>query len=496
MYSIGYDVGSSAVKAALLEVDSGRVVATATWPETEMAMDAPRPGWAEQHPSDWWENIKAVSAILKKKEPDAIKNVKAVGVTYQMHGLVLVDKQRDVLRPSIIWCDSRAADIGEKAFHALGHKFCLENFLNSPGNFTAAKLRWVKENEPDLYTRIHKIMLPGDYVVMKMAGDIQTTVSGLSEGIFWNFKQNEIAHDLLEHWDIAPSLLADQVELFSRQAEVTAEASVELGIPAGVPVTYRAGDQPNNAFSLNVLHPGEVAATAGTSGVVYGVMDQPSYDPRSRVNSFVHVNHTAEAPRYGVLLCVNGTGILNSWMRNTLFGGQSITYKQMDEQASGIAPGSEGVMVFPFGNGAERVLENRDPGALIRGLSFNRHDQRHLSRAGQEGIVFALAYGMEIMKGMKMKMNTIKAGRANMFLSPVFREVFVNTTGAELELYDTDGAQGAARGAAAGAGLYPSVDEAFSNLELLDHQKPDPKLVQAYEQCYERWKDYLQNMLN
>lgn len=496
MYSIGFDIGSSAVKAALMEVESGRAVSAATWPETEMAMVAPKSGWAEQSPSDWWENIVKTSAMLRDKEPNAMKNVMAVGVTYQMHGLVLVDEQQEVLRPSIIWCDSRAAGLGENAFRELGEDFCLTSFLNSPGNFTAAKLRWVKENEPDLFGRIHKAMLPGDFVVMKMSGEIQTTISGLSEGIFWNFPKNDIAYELLEHWDIDPALLPVHKATFSKQAEVTREAATELGIPVGTPITYRAGDQPNNAFSLNVLHPGDIAATAGTSGVVYGVLDKPSHDPASRVNTFVHVNHSTEAPRYGVLLCVNGTGILNSWLRNTMFGGQGISYKEMDNQAAEVAPGADGVMVFPFGNGAERVLENRDPGGMIRGVSFNQHDQRHLFRAGQEGIVYALAYGMEIMKDMGMKMNTIKAGRANMFLSPVFREVFVNTTGAELELYDTDGALGAARGAAAGAGLYPSLDEAFSNLELLDHQKPEPGLTAAYAETYGRWKEFLKQLIS
>ncbi len=496
MYAIGYDIGSSAVKAVLLDVESGRNVATATWPETEMAMNAPRSGWAEQNPSDWWENIKQVSAILKEKDPQAMSEVKAVGVTYQMHGLVLVDRGHNVLRPSIIWSDSRAVEIGDKAFRELGEEFCLSRFLNSPGNFTAAKLRWVQENEPELYKKIYKMMLPGDYIAMKLSGDIKTTISGLSEGIFWDFRESDIAHDLLKHWDIDPSLLPEQKDTFSVQAEVSREAAEELGIPAGTPVTYRAGDQPNNAFSLNVLHPGEIAATAGTSGVVYGVLDKPSYDPASRVNTFVHVNHQPDAPRYGVLLCINGTGILNSWMRNSMLAGTNLSYKEMDERAGEIAPGADGVMVFPFGNGAERVLENREPGGSIHGLSFNTHDQRHLFRAGQEGIVYALAYGMEVMKEMGIQMNTIKAGRANMFLSPVFREVFVNTTGAELELYDTDGAQGAARGAAAGAGLYPSVDEAFSNLEMLQHQAPDTKLTSAYAESYGRWKTCLNKLIN
>ncbi|MEX0778190.1 MAG: FGGY family carbohydrate kinase [Balneolales bacterium] len=495
MYAIGYDIGSSAVKAALLEIDTGKVIATAHYPEMEMPISAPKPGWAEQNPEEWWESIKAVTAILNQKMPAALTEVKAIGITYQMHGLVLVDEQHQVLRPSIIWCDSRAAEIGQRACEELGEQFCLTNFLNSPGNFTAAKLRWVQENEPEIFRRIYKLMLPGDYVAMKLSGSINTTVSGLSEGILWDFPKGDIAYDLLKHWNIDPSLLPERKGTFSNQSQVSKVASDELGIPSGIPITYRAGDQPNNAFSLNVLNPGEIASTAGTSGVIYGITDEPVYDKESRVNTFVHVNHTKEKPRYGVLLCVNGTGILNSWMRKNMFNGSDMTYQKMNEMASEIKPGADGLLIYPFGNGAERSLLNENPGACIRGLSFNTHDQRHILKAGQEGIVYALAYGMEIMKKMGLKLDTVKAGYANMFLSPVFREAFVNTTGAQLELYDTDGAQGAARGAAKGAGLYSTYEEAFKSLESLKQQEPDPILAPIYQENYARWKDNLEDIL-
>ncbi|MEX2639596.1 MAG: FGGY family carbohydrate kinase [Balneolales bacterium] len=496
MYTIGFDVGSSSIKAALLDIESGKITGSATYPETEMAIAAPQPGWAEQEPVDWWDNIKAVTRQLQYDHPSAFRQVKAVGITYQMHGLVMVGKDKQVLRPSIIWCDSRAVEIGNKACKALGEPFCLENFLNSPGNFTAAKLRWVQENEPELFHKADKIMLPGDYIAMMLSGEITTTVSGLSEGILWNFRQNTLAHDLLDHWEIDPSLIADLKGTFSEQARISKDASAELGIPAGTPIAYRAGDQPNNAFSLNVLEPGEVATTAGTSGVVYGILDEPAYDPASRVNAFVHVNHTPEKPRYGVLLCINGTGILNSWMRKNMFSNGQMDYHAMNDMAAQVKPGSEGVMVFPFGNGAERSLGNRDTGAAIQGISFNRHDQRHLCRAGQEGIVYALAYGMEIMQEMGIRLETIKAGKANMFLSPVFREAFVNTTGAELRLYDTDGAAGAARGAAVGGGLYASLKEAFTGLEDLGQQQPEKNLSSLYQESYGCWKDQLEVILN
>ena len=448
-YLLGYDIGSSSVKVSLLEAETGKTVASATSPSVEMAMSAPKAGWAEQSPDMWWQEVKNATAILMA-HPDIVGRgafsfdktaVGAIGISYQMHGLVLVDKNQNALRPSIIWCDSRAVEIGEKAFQDLGEAFCLENYLNSPANFTASKLRWVIENEPHIWEKTHKMMLPGDFVAMKMTGDIRTTASGLSEGIFWNFKKRGIAQSLLKNYGITEGVVADRVETFGEQGFLTEKAAAELGLKAGTPITYRAGDQPNNAFSLNILNPGEVAATAGTSGVVYGISDKNDYDEKSRVNIFVHVNDTETAHRNGVLLCINGTGILNSWLRRMTGG---LNYAAMNDEAMKITVGTEGVTFLPFGNGAERVLENKQLGAQLLGVNFNRHGAGHLFRAAQEGIVFALNYGFDIMKTVGVEAKTVRAGQANMFLSPVFREAFANTTGATVELYNTDGSVGAA----------------------------------------------------
>jgi xylulokinase len=381
-------------------------------------------------------------------------------------------------------------DIGNKAFNKLGQEFCLSNYLNSPGNFTASKLKWVMENEPEVYEKIYKAMLPGDYVAMKMTGHINTTVSGLSEGIMWNFKSKDLARKLLSHYKIDSDLIPEIVPTFGNHGDLNSAAAEELGLKPGIRVAYRAGDQPNNAFSLNVLNGGEVAATAGTSGVVYGIIENPEYDPKSRVNTFVHVNHTEEAERYGVLLCVNGTGILNSWLKHNIGHGK-MEYEEMNEIASEAPIGSEGLVFLPFGNGAERILENQNIHAQLHGLNFNRHNQSHLLRAGQEGIVYALNYGFNVMKGMGMDINTVRAGHNNMFLSPIFREAFANISGASVELYNTDGAQGAARGAGIGSGLYADDKEAFKGLKTIDVIDPNPTLLGAYEDAYENWKKYL-----
>ena len=494
MYTLGFDVGSSSVKAAVLNLETGKVEASAFFPKTEMPITALRAGWAEQDPNMWWENLKLATAEVLSTSRIKRDRILAVGISYQMHGLVLVDTDGNTLRPSIIWCDSRAVEIGRKAFSSIGDEKCLGSLLNSPGNFTASKLRWVKENEPRIYDRIDKFMLPGDYIAMKLTGDASTTLSGLSEGIFWDFKNHSTAAFLLDHYGIETRLLPPVVPTFGEQGRLNRFASQALDLPEGIPVSYRAGDQPNNALSLNVLEPGEIAATAGTSGVVYGVSDTLKYDQASRVNSFAHVNYRSDAQRIGVLLCINGTGIANSWIRR-LTGQQSVDYALLNDAASGIASGSGGIIVLPFGNGAERMLENHDIGAHFLNLQFNIHTQAHLIRAVQEGIAFAFNYGIEIMHGMQIRPTVIRAGLANLFLSPIFAETLAQTAGVAIELYSTDGAQGAARGAALGIKHFASRKEMFNGLERLKIIEPQSSRNAEYTELYQHWCSALNQIL-
>lgn len=492
-YLLGYDIGSSSIKVSLLCIATGQCVAAAQSPAQEMPIHVPRSGWAEQHPESWWRELVRATAQLRAAYRFDPALVAGIGITYQMHGLVLVDKDGQVLRPAIIWCDSRAVDFGQQAFAALGEAYCLSNFLNSPGNFTAAKLKWVRENEPAIYAQIHKILLPGDYIAFRLTGQLQTTVSGLSEGVLWNFKRQALARELLDYYGISADLLPEVVETFSVQGTLHRAAAQELGLAVGTPLSYRAGDQPNNAFSLNVLEPGQIAATAGTSGVVYGVAASPTADPRSRVNAFVHVNSTPAQPRTGVLLCLNGTGILNSWLRKIV---GDLPYEQLNELAAQAPVGAAGLRFLPFGNGAERLLENRPAAAGLRGLDFNVHGRTHLLRAAQEGIVFALNYGLDILRATGVVVRQVRAGHANMFLSPVFREAFVNTGNVELTLYNTDGAQGAARGAGLGAGVYASPAEAFAGLEPILTVEPTAALREQYQAANARWQADLTEALS
>lgn len=491
MILLGYDIGTSSVKASLVDAETGKTIASAQYPDTEAPIITKQAGWAEQDPQMWWDELKHATARVADKNGGSLDDVAAIGISYQMHGLVCVDKDGNALRPSIIWCDGRAVPYGNKAFETIGSGRCLSHLLNSPGNFTAAKLAWVKENEPELFEKIDKIMLPGDYIAMRLSGGAkQTTVSGLSEGMFWDFKDNCVSRDIMNFFGFNDSIISDIVPTFSIQSRVCKAVAEELGLKEGTPISYRGGDQPNNALSLNVMKPGEIAATGGTSGVVYGVLGDVNYDNLSRVNTFAHVNHNMPDTRLGVLLCINGTGILNAWMKRTV-APEGMSYGDINNLAETAPVGGEGLSVIPFGNGAERVLQNKNLGASIHGINFNIHTKSHILRAAQEGIAFSFAYGMEIMQQMGMEITTIKAGHANLFLSPLFRRTLAAVTGATIELYETDGSVGAAYGAGIGAGIYKDSDEAFKTLKHISTEKP-VKETAEYKAAYELWKQRLE----
>ena len=493
MYSLGIDVGSSSVKVSLLDISSGKCACSSTNPKTEAPIKAVRKGWAEQDPDSWWKYLCDGVREMAAAGFD-MGQVASIGISYQMHGLVAIDKDGKPVRDSIIWCDSRAVSTGAEALQAIGYERCMTHLLNSPGNFTASKLAWVKRNEPEVYSHIWRFMLPGDYIAYLLTGETTTTATGMSEGILWDFVDRRRAHFVADYYGIESDKFCPVVPAIGLQGTTTEAIQSELGIPAGTPVSYRAGDQPNNAFSLDVLKPGEIAATGGTSGVVYGVTDVPKADPQSRVNTFLHVTSaTVDEPRLGVLLCINGTGIMNSWAHRNV--APELSYPQMNDLAATAPVGSDGLLVLPFGNGAERVLANRTTGARMVGIDLVRHGKAHILRAVQEGIAFSFRYGIDIMKDMGLKPDVIRAGRANMFLSPIFRSTLSTLCDARIELFDTDGSLGAARGAALGAGIYNSTQEAFSTLERLDVIEPDATWKQPLEEAYGRWKQELSNSL-
>jgi len=489
MYLLGIDVGSSFVKVSVIDAETGKLICSASAPEQEMKIYAINTGWAEQDPETWWQ---ALNLAVKKcvKDNNSLKdNIAAIGISYQMHGLVAVDRSLSAIRPSIIWCDSRAVKYGNNAYKKLGHKYCMTNLLNNPGNFTAAKLAWMKDNEPENYERIYKVMLPGDYIAMRMTGEVYTTITGLSEGVFWDFAGHRMSDRILDYFDFDCDIFPAIIPVFAIQGELSPGAASTLGIRKGIPVSYRAGDQPNNAFSLKVMEPGEVAATAGTSGVLYGVTDKVQTDEGSRVNLFAHVNHSKDNMRLGMLACINGTGIMNAWIRRVR--GAGLSYEDMNRMAEQVLPGSENLKVFPFGNGVERLLGNIDTGASFRNLNLNIHTSEHLFRAVQEGIAYAFRYASEIMNEAGANISLIRAGKANMFLSPLFGHLIANLTGSPVHLYNTDGSSGAARGAGIGAGIYTEKEEAFNGMKVLEEIIPEKNESEIYASLYDEWKQSL-----
>jgi xylulokinase len=492
MYAIGYDIGSSSIKAALVESSSGRKLSVVTEPKVEMGMLAIENGWAEQDPLVWWKHVCAATKRLLEQNNIDPKDISGIGISYQMHGLVIVDKEGKTLRNSIIWCDSRAVDIGENAFQTIGSQKCNSHLLNSPGNFTASKLKWVKDNEPEIYRKTHKFMLPGDFIAFKLSDVICTTISGLSEGILWDFKENTTANWLLDAFGIDTGLVPDMVATFGHQGKVSKKGALESGLAEGTPILYRAGDQPNNALSLNVFNPGEVAATGGTSGVMYAVTDNLSVTESSRVNNFAHVNYSpSKNPRIGKLLCINGAGIQYRWLLNNL---AVASYDEMNELAARVPIGSDGVTIHPFGNGAERMLRNLNLGTRMAHINLNNHTKGHLCRAALEGIAFAFVYGMEIMSADGIKPKVIRAGNDNLFRSEIFSTTVTTLIGQEIEIYDTTGAIGAARACELHQGDFDAFGKRILNNDYVMGFQPATNKM-AYETAYHKWKTELEVIL-
>lgn len=496
MYFLGIDLGSSSIKLSVLNAQTGTIACSITVPDFELSIEAPQFGWAEQNPEGWWNYIKQGIITLKSNYGINIKEIAGIGIAYQMHGLVLTDDKLNPVRPSIIWCDSRAAETGDAVYQQMGTTICQETILGSPGNFTASKLKWVKDNEPELFAQAKYMMLPGDFIAARFSGVAQTTPSGLSEAALWNFAENRPATEVLDAMELPHTVLPEIVPTFGIQATIAPNVAQELGLNENVQINYRAGDQPNNALSLGVLNPGEIATTAGTSAVIYAVTQTNAYDTENRVNTFLHVNNTPSDKSNGVLLCINGSGILYQWLRKTLStgAGSLISYENLNAEAAKAEPGAKGLRFYPFGNGVERIFSNKPAFSGIQNLNFNIHTSAEMVRAACEGIVFAMNYGFDIMKNINAGGTVVKAGRANLFLSPVFREIFVNTTQTTLQLYNTSGAEGAARGAAYGFGYYPTLNDAFKNLEHLETISPTPALAAQYAEIYNTWKLHINSL--
>ena len=503
MYLLGLDIGSSFIKVSIVDASNLNCLSNAKYPDQEMKIDSPQPSWAEQHPDVWWTNTqKAIHAAIVSANINS-SDITAIGISYQMHGLVCVDKNGTPLRPAIIWCDSRSIEAGNDLAKNLDESYIKNHLLNLPGNFTASKLSWLKTHEPDVYHKIHKIMLPGDYIAYKMTGEFTTTYSGMSEGIFWDFPHHMLSDEVLNAGGFNKNIFPKIGGCFEIISETNVEFEKSLGIKKGTPISYRSGDQPNNAYSLGVLNPGEAAFTAGTSGVIYSVSKDVVFDPLSRVNTFAHVNHSEQHHSLGTLLCINGVGILYNWLRTNLY--QNTSYDDLEKIAATCDVGSDGLITLPFGNGAERMLGNRKIGASLHNLDFNRHTKAHLIRSGLEGLACAFNYGIEIMKELGINIKTVKVGNDNLFQSHIFCNTLAAMANIEIEICDVAGATGAARGAAnTGSSQYdpplsakaqfiaPLVQTQFIASHLQAQFIASHIQAQGIAPLYNLWKSHLQ----
>lgn len=484
MYTLGLDIGSSSVKACLYDARSFRIVGTSTSPSHEMPITAPEPGWAEQDPEVWWHHTIVACDDLRARHPAAWATVKAIGIGYQMHGLVTLDAGDKPVRPAIIWCDSRAVETGNSITGLIGRQRLLDSNLNTPGNFTVSKMVWMMQNEPDNWSKVAIGMLPGDYIAYRLSGDKTTSKSGLSEMILWNFLTNEIDTLILNNYPSIRAILPKIVPNIGVATSISMESAEMLGLQDDVVLSYRSGDQPNNAFGLGVTEPGSVGINAGTSGVVYAVTDKPVVDVAETFNPFLHVNNNESQKRIGLLLCLNGCGIMNAQIRRLT---KASSYEMMNEKADDVPLGSDGLQIFPFGNGAERMFGNRNLGASIHGWDLVRHNDAHFFSASLEGIAATLSYGIDHMRSLGVNINKIHAGRANLFLSPLFCELIAAIARVDVYLFESDGASAAAKGAAYGAGLINSTTQPADLLgkpDIYSAKTRDIAAVEAFRREY------------
>lgn len=436
MAFLGIDVGTSSVKVSIVGED-GVILASATAPaSSERAINSPNPNWAEQNPEDWWED--AQQAILNLPL-EARLQVEAIGIAYQMHGLVLVDSQFQPVRPSIIWCDGRNIQESQILAESLGLDALENRLLNKPGTLTLAKLAWVAEHEPETLAKAHTFGLPGDFIAYKLTGEWSTTKSGYSEMVGWDFGASIPFEEGFRKagWKLPLPEARPNLEEGAPIQKVIAE---KLGLPPSARVTYRAGDQPNNAFGLGVLQQGETAISAGTSGVLYGIGDS-SPGLHEGINRFLHVNS-----QIGVLMCLNGVGSALAFARRTWFQNQS--YEALSELASQANP-ENCPYFFPFGNGAERILSERAFSGFTE-LDFNRHNLPELARSVFEGIAFAYRLGSEKMEKAGCLSKVVNGTESGLLKSSFFAQLLANELQVELILSEGDGSTAAARGAALG----------------------------------------------
>jgi len=476
-YLIGIDASTTATKALLID-DRGEIVAVAA---TEYDFQTPHPLWSEQDPALWWDGaVASVRRVLAESGIDPAAVV-GVGLTGQMHGLVLVDAAGQVLRPSILWNDQRTASQCDEIRARLGKS----ELVRITGNdaltgFTAPKILWVQENEPDVYARIHKILLPKDYVRYRLTGDFATDRAGAGGTLLVELATRDWSPTVVEALGLRPEWLPPTHEGTQITGVVSAAAAEATGLRAGTPVVGGGGDQAAQATGVGAVEEGIVALTLGTSGVVFATADKPFYQPEGRLHAFPHAL-PGKWHLMGVMLSAAGS---LRWYRDTLAPGAA--YDDLLAPAAAIPAGSDGLLFLPYLTG-ERTPH---PDPLARGAFVGltvRHTQPHLTRSVLEGVAFGLRDSFELMKDAGLsaiRQVRVSGGGAR---SPLWRQILADVLGSELVTVNTT--EGAAFGAAllagVGAGIWSNGQAACNQtVRITGRTTPNAGAVAVYQHFY------------
>ena len=480
-YLLGLDVSTTATKALLIDGD-GTVVGVAA---AEYAYETPRPLWCEQDPALWWDGaVQSIRAVLKQSGI-AAEEIAAVGLTGQMHGLVLLDAKGQVLRPALLWNDQRTAAECDEIRRRVGRDRLIERTGNDAlTGFTAPKLLWVRNHEPEIYDRIAHVLLPKDYVRYRLTGEPATDKAGAAGTLLLDLRRRDWSEDILDALAIPTGWLPPTHEGPVVTGTLSDEAAKATGLAAGTPVVAGGGDQAAGAVGVGAVREGIVSLVLGTSGVVFATSNEPFVEPEGRLHAFCH----AVPGRWhlmGVMLSAAGS---LRWFRDTLAPG--VSFDDLLAPAAEVAPGSDGLRFLPYLTG-ERTPH---PDPLARGAFVGltvRHTRAHLARAVLEGIAFGLRDGFELMREAGLPTPDevrVSGGGAQ---SPLWRQILADVLGADLVTVNTT--EGAAFGAAllagVGAGAWADVDAATdATVRVTGHTSPRPEAVARYEAAYASYR--------
>jgi xylulokinase len=476
-YLLGIDISTTGAKALLVD-EQGQVRASAT---TALSLSTPRPLWSEQDPAEWWAG--AVHSIRKVLGENGVsgEQVRAVGLTGQMHGLVLLDAQDRILRPAILWNDQRTGEECEEITHKVG----FERLLRITGNkaltgFTAPKILWVRKHEPHIYAQVARILLPKDYVRFRLTGEYAVDKADGAGMLLFDLQKRDFSDELLAILDIPRSWMPRAYEGPEVTGEVSLSAAEETGLLLGTPVMGGGGDQAAGAVGVGAVTPGIVSLALGTSGVVFATTPGPYIEAQGRLHAFCH-SVPGAWHFMGVMLSAAGS---LQWYRDALAKNQP--YDDLLAPAGGISPGCEGLFFLPYLTGERTPY----PDPLARGAFVGltvRHSQAHLTRAVLEGVAYGLRDSMELIKNAglsEIQQVRVSGGGAR---SALWRQILSDVMNIELVTVNTT--EGAAFGAAllagVGAGIWGSVAEACEAvIHIEQHTQPDPSRTKFYAQSY------------